>query len=276
MRRRFMPASDPRRTACLLARLAARCDVYVGAALRDGQRHGGRAGIGASHLVWVESDSAQTVERLPSLTHPPSMAIASGTPGHLQLYWLLDRRYPLGEVESANRALARALAGDQGCADGARILRPPGTRNHKHDPPRKVTLLALRPAAAVALARLTAGLATEPIARKETHPFRTPRGLRTRVDRELLSVPAHRYVHRLTGRAANPEGKVLCPFHEDHNPSLQLYEDGSFYCFGSACRRGGTIFDFAAELWGIRARGAGFLQLRTRLADELLTAQEGP
>jgi hypothetical protein len=75
-------------------------------------------------------------------------------------------------------------------------------------------------------------------------------------------------VQALTGREPNRAGKVHCPFHEDRHPSLQLYEDGSWYCFG-ACRRGGTIYDFAAALWSIGTKGRGFIQLRDRLAVEL-------
>ena len=56
-------------------------------------------------------------------------------------------------------------------------------------------------------------------------------------------------------RAPNREGKIRLPVSQDSNPSLQLYPDGSFYCFGSGCRAGGSIFDFAARLWGIVPRG---------------------
>jgi hypothetical protein len=268
MRRRFFSTSDLDRVAQFLSRSARRNDVYVGVALRDGDVHGGRAAIGGAQLVWVESDDPRTAPRLGAFAHAPTMVVASGTPGHLQLYWLLDRRYPIEQIESANRRLATALAGDAGCSDGARILRPPDTFNHKHDPPRPVTLLVHRPQPRYALAHLTGGLLeesdppiTEPSAIQQ-HPERS------RLDRELLSVPADEYVRVLTGCSPNREGKVRCPFHEDHEPSLQLYADGGFYCFGSQCRKGGTIFDFAAHLWGITPRGVAFLQLRKRLAKQ--------
>jgi DNA polymerase I-like protein with 3'-5' exonuclease and polymerase domains len=38
------------------------------------------------------------------------------------------------------------------------------------------------------------------------------------------------------------QGKILCPFHDDHNPSLHIYPDVSdphFFCF--ACKRGGHL-----------------------------------
>jgi hypothetical protein len=61
---------------------------------------------------------------------------------------------------------------------------------------------------------------------------------------------------------------ITTGFHVDHTPSLQLYEDGTWYCYGS-CQAGGSIFDFAARAWRINAKGPAFLRLRARLADEL-------
>lgn len=268
MRRRFVSARRLADAARLITTLAAGNDVYVGVALRDGNSYGGRAAITGSHLAYIESD-ANTAERLVSFSHPPTMVIASGTPGHVQVYWLLDRRYSPGEIESANRRLALALAGDPACADAARILRPPGTLNHKHSPPRAVTLLVLREDACYALADLTDKLPSEPdqctVAARPSGRQRTGG---TRFDRELLAIGAAEYVRVLTGRVPNGEGKVRCPFHDDSDPSLQLYRDGGgFYCFGSGCRAGGTIFDFAGRLWGISPRGAGFREIRERLAE---------
>jgi len=56
--------------------------------------------------------------------------------------------------------------------------------------------------------------------------------------------------------------------HQDHTPSLQLYEDGTWYCYG-ACKAGGSIFDFAARLWRMETKDRAFLKLRSRLAGEL-------
>lgn len=267
MQRRFLAASETSRAGILIASLAARCEVYVGVALRESDRHGGRASITTSHLVWLESDHALTAERLRGFACQPSVLVASGTPGHVQAYWKLDRPEPAGAVEAINRRLAYALAGDSGCADIARILRPPGTLNHKHTPPRPVTLLALRAEHAVSVTELAALLPRDP----DPPAFRASSGERRRtgrtaLDRSLLAIPADEYVRVLAELAPNREGKVLCPFHEDSSPSLQLYPDGGFYCFGSGCRRGGTIYDFAGHLWGIDPRGTGFLELRERLA----------
>ena len=263
MRRRFIPVGRPGEAALLIRLLAPRSDVYVGAALRDGSGHGGRAAIRAMHLAYIESDDAATAERLAAFAHPPAMVIASGTPGHLQVYWLLDRRYPPAEVESANRRLARALGGDPACADCARILRPPGTLNHKRIPPRAVTLLALCEHERCSLSELTARLPADPRPPAAAGAPAARRASMFPFDGELRAIPAAEYVRVLAGLEPDREGKVPCPFHRDRTPSMQLYGDRGFYCFG--CGAGGTIFDFASRIWGISPRGAAFIELRERL-----------
>ena len=267
MRRRFLPAARTRQTERLITARAARGDVYVGVALRNSCTHGGRAAIAASHIAWLESDSPACAKLLGAFPLPPTMLVASGTPGHLQAYWTLDRCCPVGDLERLNRRLAAALAGDPGCADAARILRPPATLNHKHDPPRPVVLLAFNAGLPVSVDRLQAVLPRDPDPPTWRPAPKLQRTGRTPLDRELLAIPAAEYARVLTSRQPNNEGKIPCPFHPDRHPSLQLYPDGGFYCFGSGCRRGGSIFDFAGHLWGIDPRGTAFLELRERLAD---------
>lgn len=50
------------------------------------------------------------------------------------------------------------------------------------------------------------------------------------------------------GLEVNYAGMVRCPFHDDHTPSMKLYDD-HFYCFG--CGRHGDVVDLAAELLAI-------------------------
>ena len=49
------------------------------------------------------------------------------------------------------------------------------------------------------------------------------------------------------GLEVKRSGMVICPFHEDHNPSLLL--DQRFYCFG--CHAAGDVIDFTARLFGL-------------------------
>lgn len=49
------------------------------------------------------------------------------------------------------------------------------------------------------------------------------------------------------GIRANRAGKILCPFHNDNNPSCQIYyKTNSFYCF--SCGKGGDIFTLVMGL----------------------------
>lgn len=52
------------------------------------------------------------------------------------------------------------------------------------------------------------------------------------------------------GLTVGRNGMVRCPFHDDHHPSLKLYDD-HFYCF--ACAAHGDVIDLTAKLLGISA-----------------------
>ena len=54
------------------------------------------------------------------------------------------------------------------------------------------------------------------------------------------------------GLEVDVHGMALCPFHDDHHPSLKL--DQRFYCFG--CGASGDVIDFTAKLFGISPREA--------------------
>lgn len=86
-------------------------------------------------------------------------------------------------------------------------------------------------------------------------------------------IDATRYIEALTGQQPSRGGFYRCPFHADgkeRTPSLHATDilPARWYCF--ACQAGGTIYDFAALLWGIEPRREGFAELRERLGRELL------
>jgi hypothetical protein len=267
MGRLFIAAHSAPGASRLIQRLAFRTDVYVGVCLRS-RRAGGRDAIDRSHLAFVEIDAPDAVERLRDFTHPPSMIVSSGTHGHAHAYFVLSAPVAVPELERTNRRIAHALGGDLASVDAARIFRPPATWNHKHTPPAQVELVELEPSRRYDVNRLVDGLA-DPQRPRARDPVESRRTARTEVDRLLLAIPAVKYVRVITGVSPNRAGKIHCPFHEDRTPSLQLYDDGSWYCFGS-CQAGGSIFDFAAHAWQMDAKGATFLRLRARLVEEFL------
>ena len=50
------------------------------------------------------------------------------------------------------------------------------------------------------------------------------------------------------GVTVNRSRKALCPFHNDHNPSLFVADD-HYHCF--ACGEHGDVIDFVAKLYGL-------------------------
>ena len=54
------------------------------------------------------------------------------------------------------------------------------------------------------------------------------------------------------GIRVNKNGMALCPFHDDHHPSLKL--DKRYYCF--ACGESGDVIDFTSKFFGISGHSA--------------------
>jgi DNA primase len=45
------------------------------------------------------------------------------------------------------------------------------------------------------------------------------------------------------GLKPNKHGFILCPFHDDHSPSLKVYpKTNTFHCFG--CGKSGDVIEF--------------------------------
>jgi hypothetical protein len=188
--------------------------------------------------------------------------VASGTGSNCHAYWPLTKPLARDELERANRRLAHALGADPASADAARILRVPATYSHKHQPPARVTAVRLDAERRLAAAEIVAGLPDPPQPRRNAVHVPDPQ----RRDDPLLAIQPDVYVRRLLGVEVPRHRKVPCPFHEDRQASLHVYEtaERGWYCFGR-CRRGGTIYDLAAPLYGYDPRGADFVRLREEL-----------
>jgi hypothetical protein len=268
MRRRFIPARNVDAAAGFIAWHGARSDTYVGVLLRDRPR-GGRDAVTGAHLLFVEIDREDGVQCLDRAPAPPTAVVTSGSRGHVHAYFQLSAAVTPAELEAGNRKLAASIGGDLRSVDAARILRPPSTHNFKRTPPAPTTLEVAELSRVYSYDFLVGGL-TDP---QPKPPPASPRrefaprvaGGFDGVDGRLRAIATADYIARLTGRHPNREGKVSCPFHADRNPSLHAYPDGSWACFG--CGKGGTIYDFAAYLFGLQTKGRAFLELRDRLAD---------
>jgi hypothetical protein len=261
MLQRFHPAGRLREAAEELLELGARTDAYVGCAPRL-RPAGDRSALGRVWALWADCDGDESVACLDELTPAPAVVVRSGTGANVHAYWPLLRSLAPDDAAAANRQLAEILGADARSADATRILRVPGTRNFKHSPPHAVTLERFKPARRFTVAEVVAPAAMDAStpAVVSTEAAAPPVG-----DDPLGRVPPAAYVEVLTGQARGRDGKVSCPFHEDRTPSLHAYAraEQGWYCFG--CGRGGSIYDLAAELYGVSPRGGGFLRLRALL-----------
>lgn len=241
--------------------LGRRTDVYVGCAPRT-RRYGGRDAVRHAHVLWADCDGDDAVDALHTFDPAPAIVIASGTGSNCHAYWPLIDPLSRDDVERGNRRLAHALGSDPASADAARILRVPCTWSHKHQPPTPVDALVFDTHRRIAAADIVGGLADPPEPRD---PSPAPAIARDRDD-PLQSIAPELYVSRLLGVQVPPHRKVSCPFHEDRHPSLHVYDtpERGWYCYGR-CRRGGTIYDLAAPLYGFATVGEQFLQLRGEL-----------
>ena len=141
-RRYPWPAGRDQLTTDVTRRFLAgeRVDVYVCPASRhtDGPR---RKGSALPPMVcWADLDGPAADEQLLVALDP--LIVESGSDGHRHLYVPLSRPVELGTWNLLQRALRDALgsAADAKIADND-LLRLPGTRNHKSDPPTVVTPL---------------------------------------------------------------------------------------------------------------------------------------
>jgi RepB DNA-primase from phage plasmid/CHC2 zinc finger len=265
MGREFFPVGD-RPIGERLAAKGAETEVYIGAAVRA-RRDGGKTGIDRLHLLWVDLDTPEAVDHLASFDPPPTMVVWSGS-GGAHSYWRLTNPVTVGDGERANRRLAVHLGADPRAVDAARILRPPGTLNHKHQPPVPVTLDRWR--GGDYTARQVAGDLADS---EPEQPKGTPgRPFELGPNDPLSSIPPEVYVEALAGEPVGRGRKIRCPFHGDTDPSLHVYETAGegWYCYG--CGRGGTVIDFAAAVFGIEPRGRGYWRLRDRIVERLLHA----
>lgn len=257
MRHSFHPVDDLDAVAAEIGQRAPQTDVYVGVLPRH-RCGGGRDDVvcGAA-VLWADCDDTTAVSALRRFSPPPSIVVRSGTGTNRHAYWLLAEKHSLHVIEDANRRLATVLGADIACADPARILRPP-SRNHKHGPPSEVRLDRCDQSLRHRLIDV-AGDLPAPVVGYRRHPERCDPA------DPLLALSPRLYVEVLTGAAVSRDDKFRCPFHSDRTPSLHAYRDPArgWYCYG--CRRGGSIYDFAALLWGLSTRGADFVELADAL-----------
>lgn len=123
-------------------------NLYFGVATRDG-KGGGKQNIVNIPALFIDLDLKETpretvINRFKEIPLKPSAVVETG--GGWHLYWRLKE--PLGKDDIGNfenylLRLATYFHGDLNAIDASRILRVPGSKNHKYTPPKLVVLKQL-------------------------------------------------------------------------------------------------------------------------------------
>ncbi len=203
--RGWFPLHDQGLSALALraSRVAPASDVYIGVLPRT-EGKGGADGLRLCGCLWCDVDGGNEGPReaLQLLTNAvmanrvPAPNVLTRSGGGLHAYWLLDPPAPCKTAEEQDRVrrvlrrVVLAVGGDnerahadRASAEPARVLRLPGTFNHKTGSPRPVTLLRACPPSNDAPARplvwWAANLPPEPLPARVAFPARSARSERS-------------------------------------------------------------------------------------------------
>jgi hypothetical protein len=219
----FHPAGDLDAAATRAVELRERGDVYFGVAPRA-RKEGTKDAISMMPALWADLDDDASKVAMSEFGVPPTAVVRSGR--GLHAYWVLDQAMDVARAESFLRRIAAALGADERATDASRVLRVPGTLNHKSAPPLEVEL-ASHDGPRASVGELDRLLPDDPQA-----GVREPRHPRP----DAPSGAIERVLERLDG--ARPSGSgwtAHCPAHADENPSLSVAkgEDGRclLHCF---------------------------------------------
>ncbi len=131
----------------------------------------------------IEGGKEEALERLKSYELKPSIIIDSGNGYHG--YWLLEFPMPtetpqqVRQVETLLKRLAMKLGADQACAEIARILRLPETKNYKDlSKPKPVEVVEFEPSRRYAARRFDSVLPAAPEAKSSSPINSDPSSLR--------------------------------------------------------------------------------------------------
>jgi hypothetical protein len=144
--------------------------VHPGRERRNEYERGGLDNVAAINCLFSEYDCKDygsqeaVIEHIGTLPVPPSVVVNSG--GGIHCYWLLTETvFVTDNLEALKDIQARWVAftgGDKGAKDLARVLRLPGTFNHKYAPSRPVFIITADYEQTFPLDELTALLPEDP------------------------------------------------------------------------------------------------------------------
>jgi len=123
----------------------AKAGIFFGVLPRRAEKTGKAEDTIAGYAAWTDLDfrdfqggEEECIERLNGFPFQPTVRVRSGHGMHA--YWLFKEPQEPGTLVDLSARLAVALGGDN-VADAARIMRLPGTTNHKNpDEPQSVVI----------------------------------------------------------------------------------------------------------------------------------------
>ena len=279
---RFPAAGDHRALVELARRYSQSGEEVFCTPLTRRERRSGRAGgIQPARVCWVDIDDPSALDALRGFGRRPHLVVYSGS-GGAHAYWRLAGAIAPEQLEAVNRKLAHHLGGDGGSIDRARIMRLPGTTNHKVRRPCRLVFcdLARPPHQAV---ELVAGLSDPEPPAPPPSPAEVRRHLAYLEADQAAQLAPPAYFRLLAGvQVGERGGHVPCPLpdHQEAMASCMVYGDvdGGWWCYG--CSRGGAIYDLASLLdggpWGRSLRGEAFKEAERNVRDRLGLNQAAP
>ena len=231
---------------------------------------GGKAVPGGT-VLWADVDTPGTLWRARALRErlPVRLVVESGGASdprepRWHLYLAASRWLAADELETANARLAQLLGGDR-VGDRGRLMRLPGTRNLKAGRPGRWCRV-------VACDLHAPALDVESVRRRAARSGAASAGAVRRKARDAAARDSTSSPHASGSRSWSPIADQrlrlrACPLHDDHVPSLKLYEEprDGWYCW--ACARGGDLIEYAAWRWHRRAsRGLDASEFRGLVA----------
>jgi hypothetical protein len=225
----FFPVTNPMAAAERAIELREEADVYFGVAPRT-EESGKAAAVPAVQVLWADIDTDAGRAGLARFPLSPSMVARSGSGENIHAYWPLDSPIDAGEAECLMRSLAEQIDSDKCVTDRARILRVPGTLNHKGDEPTPVTLERC------AETRYSVGQLRDVLdidaAKPNGQPANSSEGSDSKtIGADGASEPASRVLDLLEGvQGRAGSWTALCPAHDDTRPSLSISEGEDGRC----------------------------------------------
>jgi hypothetical protein len=170
----------------------------------------------------------------------PDIIIESGS--GLHCYYLLakPRAISLKRGEALLKAMTAKLRGDKGAARATRLMRFPGTRNWKTNPPR-LARVRYRSRHGYRMKDLEACWKPDEINERSETIQSVESG------RLKYAIFYSKHVKGFSLGKSRTRAKALCPFHDDHNPSLSInMKTGQWKCW--ACEAKGDLMEFCKRL----------------------------